>query len=1287
MSLRARLRRLRRLALAVGSTLVIVLGVLAGLMQLALPWIERHPQHVEAFLSRKLGKAVAIDGVKGAWVGGGPLLELQGVRIAGSDPASPLFTVPRAGLAFNPWALFRRDHAVTEFRIGGLELRLVRREGTWRLLGPDLPEGGDEPFSMGALGAIEIHDSTVTLESAEHDLDFSLRVPVLRLLNRGAITHLVGRVSLPDDDAPPLELVADVDINRRSGEFYVGARRLDLARASARQTPGGVVMAGGRGDLQLWLRMQSARVDDVRLRVDLRDARFGAAQPIVLEGRTPLDAPVPVSPRAAFDRLAFVARWLRHDDGWDLDIADFLADAQTDAMPARVSIEQRGRGDAASWRAGAQAVSLEPLGNLAMLSGTLPEGLRRWLYLAHPRGMVEDAHLRWSGMADHDFDARLRGIELSHAGRVPGIGTFDADLSGDAQAMLMALPRQPLRIDWPRVFRKPFLFSELGGDIVAYPVEDAFRIDTDSLAFEGEGYGGEVRGGVELRSGRRPFVDLAAVVTHAKVVAAKLFWPTTDMSPAAIAWLDRGLVDGRVAGGRAVLRGDLADWPFRNDAGRFLARAELEDTQVLYDANWPRVDKLRAVATFLDNGMQVDIASAQTMGVSVGESSAAIPDFRDLLLDVVAKGEGSGSALLAYLRATPIGKRNADALKGLDIGGKGVLALKLQLPIAHVENLSLDGSVDLTAAKIDQPAWDLHFTAASGRIRFNQGGVSADRIDATYRERPVVGQLAIGNAVADPRNVLEAGVGGRFPVTTVFADVPVILPALTRVTGESEWRVDVDIESDANGGRKWLALGSDLGGTTIDLPAPLGKDAATTLPFALKLELPYDGKSFDASLGNVVALNARLPDGLRPFAANLQFGAREAAAAPAQGVTIGGRATSFDAGGWIDLARAGSGSGSGVLNGIDLGIDDFLIGSRGFGPMQLTVGEDASGTRIGLDGEAVAGRLLIPSQDLARKGITAEFRHIHWPDPPESTPGMPPEDEVGALDGADPANMPPLHVKVDDFRLGNASFGSAELESQAIPGGMRIERIETRSPNITMKAHGDWTGRAGTTRSKLTIELSAQDLGQMMGALGFPGVLEGGTTRATIDASWPGPPSAFALSRLDGTLAVDVGEGRFPDMEPGAGRLFGLLSLTEIPRRLTLDFSDFFRSGLSFNSIKGRFTLRDGNAWTDGVAINSPAADILVTGRTGLRTKDYDQQMTVSPRAGAALPVVGAIAGGPVGAAAGLVIQGILHKPLGRVIQMRYRVGGSWDEPKITEIDRETREVEQKNPPKTKGLR
>jgi uncharacterized protein YhdP len=137
------------------------------------------------------------------------------------------------------------------------------------------------------------------------------------------------------------------------------------------------------------------------------------------------------------------------------------------------------------------------------------------------------------------------------------------------------------------------------------------------------------------------------------------------------------------------------------------------------------------------------------------------------------------------------------------------------------------------------------------------------------------------------------------------------------------------------------------------------------------------------------------------------------------------------------------------------------------------------------------------------------------------------------------------------------------------------------------------------------------------------------------------------------------------------GRLFGLFSVREIPRRLALDFGDFFRTGMSFTSINGEFALVGGNANTSNLHIASPAADIRIRGRTGLKARDYDQQMVVTPRVGGALTVVGALAGGPAGAAAGLAVQTLFNKAINQVTTARYHVTGSWEKPDITLISRE----------------
>jgi uncharacterized protein YhdP len=154
-------------------------------------------------------------------------------------------------------------------------------------------------------------------------------------------------------------------------------------------------------------------------------------------------------------------------------------------------------------------------------------------------------------------------------------------------------------------------------------------------------------------------------------------------------------------------------------------------------------------------------------------------------------------------------------------------------------------------------------------------------------------------------------------------------------------------------------------------------------------------------------------------------------------------------------------------------------------------------------------------------------------------------------------------------------------------------------------------------------------------------------------------------------MKAEVGEGRLLDVEPGgSGRILGLLSLAEIPRRLSLDFSDFFKKGFSFNTVQGDFAFADGVARTDNLRIDGPAAEIRVSGNTGLREKVYDQRVEVLPKAGGVLPALGFLVGGPAGAAVGAVAQGVFNKPLKQSTRVVYHVTGPWDKPIVKVIEK-----------------
>jgi uncharacterized protein YhdP len=198
--------------------------------------------------------------------------------------------------------------------------------------------------------------------------------------------------------------------------------------------------------------------------------------------------------------------------------------------------------------------------------------------------------------------------------------------------------------------------------------------------------------------------------------------------------------------------------------------------------------------------------------------------------------------------------------------------------------------------------------------------------------------------------------------------------------------------------------------------------------------------------------------------------------------------------------------------------------------------------------------------------------------------------------------------------------------------------------------------------------MTSESLGSFLQSMDFSSSIAGGQTVVNFSAWWPGSPAKFALSRLNGEVEFTVLQGNFTDANTGSGRLLGLLSIQSLPKRLALDFKDVFDSGFSFDEASGTFAMENGLASTDDVLLKSSAATISISGSTDLVDQRYDQLLTIKPGVGNTLPIIGAIAGGPGGAAAGLALQGLLQGQLGDATQFQYRITGSWDEPVIEPV-------------------
>ncbi len=935
----------------------------------------------------------------------------------------------------------------------------------------------------------------------------------------------------------------------------------------------------------------------------------------------------------------------------------------------------------------ARNLQLAPLVPWLALKPQLSPGLAQWVGGGKPRGAVTQAVMHWNKAEGlQTLDVAFKGLAIDPVGKLPGVDGLQGELRGDAEALSLSLPEQATVLRFPHSFREPLLMSRLVGDVAFWHQDDAWHIGTDPFQFEGAGFSGEARGEIAFPdAGGRPFLDMYASLSHADVVAAKMFWPIDSMSPAAIEWLDRALVSGKIDRGDVLVRGDLADWPFHHNEGRFEARAILSDLVFDYGKDWPRAEGVDAIANFVNGGLLVEASAGESLGNKVDRAVALIPELGHTVLDLNVSGSGTGASMMEFVSKSPIGIHQADTLSKLSLGGTGTFDFHLSLPVASAKDLLLDGRAQLKGVDVNAPEWNLKLDKLTGPATFDKAGFHAGPLDTNFHGQPSKLDLAIAGATGKPETVLAAKLSGRYSMSELTQGYSQLDWLNQLAEGRSDFAIGFNI-AHTNGTAattQQLSVDSSLAGMALKLPVPLKKPADVSLPLHVDMNLPTAGSEVQLSLGQVVRARLRLPENSgKSLAATFAFGTRAPDTVPDQGVRVRGRAAKIDVTGWVQYAAAsGTGSGPG-LESIDVNADQALVFGHPFTDMHLLASSQSGGLTVDVESAGLAGRFGIPLVDLNKRGVTAQLQRLYWPkdvSPPPKKGGAEPVATAQAVvapaanpadTGITPSALPPFHLWVSDLRFGDSKLGDARLETWPTDRGLHIDQLRTLSRGVQINGTGDWNGTAGNSHSQLAIDFAADNLGDMLGAFGFEGLLAGGKVRAKLDASWPGAPSAMDLANMEGKLSINITDGRMPEVTPGVARLFGLMSVLDLPRRLSFNFGDVFGKGLAFDAIAGDFKLSDGNAHTDNLQIRSPAAEISINGRTGLRAKDYDLQVLATPHAGNSLPLVGVVVGGPIGAAAGFLAQGILGKGLNHVASARYQITGSWDKPAITVLEK-----------------
>jgi uncharacterized protein (TIGR02099 family) len=1282
------LRRARTLLWTALSILVVLAAVVMGIGKLLMPYSDRYQPRLEAWLSEEFGRPVLLESFEGEWTAFGPRLSLRGMQLlpagatASSGPPNAVgaegeVAIESAALDIRPLNLLLPGRPLYNFRVSGAHFELSRNEhGEFRLSGFGVTGRGRDPQGsalreLARVGEVILEDSRLEYLDQASGIRLGLRDIRGRLQLENEELSSEIRANLHDERSGLVfgEIQATVllalgeDQRLNGARWQATTRELMLAALQGRVPANPFLPLAGWLNAEVWGHWSPAGGHSARGVVDLKEARLANEyQDLWLE--------------RANTRFQWRSQGRRD---WSLHLADFFYDDGDQAWRApRLSLARNKAEGLGLWISADRlplGVPLQLARNIMSIYGT-----------AWPSSLPGAASGQVSGLdlvLDSSWRLQLARGEVTKArvsewNRWPDLNGLDASVELGRNSGQVQLSGEAVEVVWPRMFREPVTLT-VPTCTVAIDWGDGWQAGLSACAIENEDLA--VHGGALLSSNEgRPAIDLNAAVTRGSIGRLGPYWPEAHLNDRVKSWLRAALAAGEIVSGRVQIRGDLDDWPFRQGEGRFDAIARVADGHLKYQTGWPDARSVDVVARFAGPGMDIRGRVADIGGLAAGEVRAAITDFSAPMLTVDYTADSDVPGLLGFLRRTPLQERVGADLERFEFAGPAAVRGSLRIPFGSVPGeLAVDGTVTLNGSAFADPDTGFTLSGIAGVVEYNERGFTADALEAEYRGKPARLGLVADAAAAEP---FRADLRGTFGISDVIPGFLVEnIEPLLQAQGESVWTASVVVlpagdaggaasraEGGAEGGaRAVLRVASQLQGLALNLPAPLGKTADESWPLSLRLPLSGTQRLLELEIEGRLAMALEFPDGAAaPRAAAVWLGEGRAELPPLGLLRVAGWTDLLDLDGWLELIVEEAGRERGmaelVLEPGGLRARELLFLDRSFADVAMQFSVESSVVRAEFSSADISGKVRYTAGSAGTKSLSAEFERLALGEPRSDPLADAAEVETN------PAELPSLHLYAQSLRYAGIELGETRVEAYPIANGFHFERVQAESERLTLRAKGDWLLDERGHRSDFDIRIASESLGGFLESLDIASPVQGGQTLVYFNAWWPGSPGAFGLSRLNGEGEFSVVDGNISNASAGGGRLLGLLSVQALPKRLALDFRDVFDSGFSFDEASGTFAMENGTASTDNVLLRSSAASISVSGRTDLVAREYDQLITVRPGVGNTLPIIGALAGGPGGAAAGLALQGLLHDSLAEATQVRYLITGSWENPIIEPV-------------------
>lgn len=1271
------------------AILLVLLAVLISAFRLFLPYVHHYRLPLQNYLNEKSQTNISIGSLNMTWQRSGPILIIGDVEVLKTESTSVF--IKQLELQLDFWSTISKQSLISKNLIlSGMAVDVSEKLwlGKEDKVSSTKAENDNDDVSviidlfLNRITRFSILDSQVTIGNKA--ITRSIRLNQLRWLNTGERHQAEGSVVLNGLSSNNLQFKLELQGNEGStltGEMYLQANQIDI-------TPwldDFLVLEDDKTSTNInfsaWLRINSSKVD--RLQINFSDSSMhwqlkdkkqqltlDQGQLLLVKGKAERSFKLYSTPLSLQfneqDSQQFTVMLAKKADDFSLHLSEI---------------------------------------DLAMLAQLTPlivakKETRNLLSEMTLTGKIEDLYIR-NQNSKLKISSNFSAFNNSYSHGIPGLENVSGKLSYVDDYLAVDFSAEQGHLDFDKLFVQAFPYQSLSGQFNTIFDDKGWVLTVEKLDFLSEEINLSAQVKVEAPINSEVNLSLLANVTNGNAGLVGRYLPLTIMSDNLVNYLNTAVVSGRVEEAQILINGPISRFPFTDGSGIFVVDAELSQSEFKFVENWPSITDFVANLNFTNNSMLITGRGGNLTGLDITGVRAGIADLaHGQILTVDAEIKPTQARYIGDLmNQSPFKDSVGSVLEQLKINGEVSGDFNLNLPLNNNEQALASGIINFNNNQVTVQTPKMDFSEVYGQLSFSNDKIITKDLTLNWQGLPISLDIS-GMNKADYYDT-DISLTALWQESAWLAHVPKKLKGYTQ--GELPWQGKLSLHQHHQGGFSYKAsFDSDLTNTQLLLPAPYERNIEQENHLSIQVNGEESQSKVVLNYGDKMYFSGLLDHQSTAFTrANLMLG-EGTMALPDDGFHITTKLEQADFSLWQPLIND-------ILDSINQPSNNQSLSNQ---PLISSVEQEnlipflAKPKRI----RGSVGQLKILGQELTNVSFNLLDKQEWWllqlnaketrsqikiyPD--WLTQGLDINAEFlkltsskkelkanSALVTQQPnkaendivfASIPPITFHCDSCVIDLLDLGEVDVLVK------RVDHQTIEFTNFTAKRNktqlilaGRWLHNEEESITSLVGKLSIDDIEAELKAMDYESIIKDSGAEIDLNMNWNGGLHDFSLSKLSGKVSGKLDDGYLADIDDKA-RLFSVLSLQSLVRKLTLDFRDIFSDGMFYSSIKGDYQLKQGLLTTDKTEMNGTAGDLFMTGHTNLITGKLDYNMSYKPNLTSSLPVLAWIATlNPVTFLAGVAIDQVIKSQV--VSELNFELTGTVDNPNFREVNRKNKNV------------